>query len=190
MEFEDGEDHMDLLNNIDLGLHPTYKNFDLISHLVQESGGNEKDLDFDKISDTLFEYLRALNITQESVNAGGGSDLAGDSFDGASIPYSAGGDECDVAAAALAARRFNSNRDAMLAQQLKRRKEEKLNYLLTHRWDPKWLRSMRTNFCIPFALIALIFLLFTHLNANWIRFPSNFCLFYLNIVVKNRNRKK
>lgn len=182
LEFEDPEapDNIDLINNMDLGLHPTYKNFDAIAQLMQSGGTDPSSLDFDKISQALFEYLRALNLTQESFASPNG-DPTVDSFDCASSfagPMGPFGDDCELGSLATsAAARRCFNKEALVAQQLKRQKEEKLNYLLMHRWDPRWLRSMRTNCCIPFAILAFIFLVLTNLSSNWIRFDSN-CLFY------------
>lgn len=174
LEYDDSEitDNTDLLENIDLSMHPTYKNFDSIAQLMQLSRADPNSFDFDKISQAMYEYLRALNITQEKIS---GIGLVADSFDGAnSNPINGGGEEGldDNYLTNLGNNRNCLKKDTIHSQQLKRRKEERLNYLITHRWDPQWLRSLRTNFCIPFAILALIFLIFTHLNSNWIRFDS------------------
>lgn len=153
-------------------MHPTYKNFDSIAQLMQPSRTDPNSFDFDKISQAMYEYLRALNITQEQLS---GLGIVADSFDGGanSNAISGGGEDAldnNNYLTSLANTRLK--KETIHAQQLKRRKEEKLNYLISHRWDPQWLRSLRTNFCIPFAILALICLIFTHLNSNWIRFDS------------------
>lgn len=161
------DDDFDLINHIDLTMHPTYKNFEVIAQLQNKMDDNNK-FDLDKISQALYEYLRSLNITQESISLNQGVDnFLAESFDCGSS-----GQFFDDNESLNNMRRFN--KENLLAQQAKKRKEDKLNYLLSHRWDPKWLKSMRTTFCIPFAILALIFLIFTNVNSNWIRFDSNF----------------
>lgn len=168
----DALDNLDLLKKIDLSMHPTYKNFDIIAQLMQIKGGDTSSFDFEKISQAMYEYLRTLNITQESF-----LDPTSDSLDGASSLIGVGAtvginlfDDGDLSS--LGNVRHCLNKETLLAQQLRRRKEEKLNFLITHRWDPQWLRSLRTNFCIPFAIFSLILLIFTNLNTNWIRFDN------------------
>lgn len=141
--------------------------------------------DFDKINQAMFEYLRALNITQEDfigVAEFGPLTSTGDSFECASSGIGIGGGgsgiDLELGQGSGGSRPGFANRDVLaLQQQIKRRKEEKLNYLLTHRWDPKWLRSTRTSCCIPFAIVALILLVFTNLSSNWVRLDSNYFLY-------------
>lgn len=55
-------------------------------------------------------------------------------------------------------------------ESMKRKKEEKINYILAHRWDPSWLKLIRNRYCLPFVVISLIILIFTISSSNWIRF--------------------
>lgn len=61
-------------------------------------------------------------------------------------------------------------------QKIIRSYEEKVHY----RWDPRWLRIFRKRFCIPVAIVTLIFVLFTSVSPNWISVNGNcLSLFYL-----------
>lgn len=69
---------------------------------------------------------------------------------------------------------FGARNNYMLKQEsIKKKREEKLSYILAHRWDPRWLKSIRNTYCIPFAIVTLIFLIFTNVSSNWIRFDGN-----------------
>lgn len=164
-------------------MHPTYKNFDAIAQLIQSNNSDTNSFEFEKISQAMYEYLRTLNITQESFSGLGLClDPTSESFDGASsvMGYGVAGGPVGVSVLfddgeipCLNQVRHCLNKEAYFIQKQKQRKEEKLNYLINHRWDPQWLRSMRSRCCIPFTIIALIFLIFTNFNSNWIRFDSN-----------------
>lgn len=54
-------------------------------------------------------------------------------------------------------------------QKIIRSYEEKVHY----RWDPRWLRIFRKRFCIPVAIVTLIFVLFTSVSPNWISVNGN-----------------
>lgn len=59
-------------------------------------------------------------------------------------------------------------------ESMKRKREERINYVMTHRWDPNWLKIIRNRYCLPFVLISLIILIFTITSSNWIRLGSHY----------------
>lgn len=68
-------------------------------------------------------------------------------------------------------------------ESMKLKKEERINYILTHRWDPGWLKLIRNRYCFPFVVISFIILIFTMTSSNWIRF--GIVLFNFNFLLFN-----
>ncbi|CAF0717294.1 unnamed protein product [Brachionus calyciflorus] len=57
-------------------------------------------------------------------------------------------------------------------ESMKRKREEKINFVLNHKWDPKWLKMIRSRCCLPFTILALIMLIYTNLSSSWIKFDG------------------
>ena len=152
--------------------NPTYSNFaNLLSNL---QAGSDPDsnrttgIELGEISDVLLEYLQVQQ--QHTKHAGATISLDNmESF--GEFMHAHMNAAHDKARPSYATTKFQSV-GKHLMDESNRKQEENLNYALSHRWDPKWLKTMRKTLCIPFAFITLIFLLFSNISSNWIKFEG------------------
>jgi hypothetical protein len=152
--YQNKETEIDFLNNIDLSNSPTYKNFQLLMNSNELDSNGKQIIDINQISEALLEYLEMDSMMISLNNI--------ENFNNATLKTEKGN----------IMRCNDTNQHKNDIQKINKKKEEKLNFLFTHRWDPDWLRSSRNGLCIPFALVSLICLIFTTFSTNWICFQG------------------
>ena len=154
--------------------NPTYSNFaNLLGKLQAKDPEIKQGLDLGEISDVLLEFLQ-LNQAQ---NNGALNDEYMESFG----EYMCQNLEMkrvknSKSTASFAVSKFQSV-GKHLMDETNRKQEADLNYALHHRWDPKWLKTIRKTLCIPFTFTTLIFLLLSNISSNWIKLEG------INIII-------
>ncbi len=68
----------------------------------------------------------------------------------------------------------NASKNALLTNNSVRRREHLRREYSRHRWDPKWLKSVRLYVCLPLSMLTFVFLLFTTISSSWIHFGSKY----------------
>lgn len=137
--------------------NPTYNNFNFLNSLQTDSEGKPL-FDINEISQALLEYMQTQNLGLAN------PEVVLD------VPNNVSN---HVAKTSSETYNKFSNASHLQRKNTTVKKEENLNYLLTHRWDPKWLKTLRRTCCIPFAILTLVFLIFTNISSNWIKFEDN-----------------
>ncbi len=174
--------HKPVLNEFELKNTQIYKNFQM-----QTAQLGPPHIDINELSGILYEYFQTSNTTDQQQQQQQSTENENKKSSDKSSSVSSLNEIVASAATTITAALNNNNnnngavesnkeklnRQRLIIQESNKKKEEKLRYLLAHRWDPKWLKMSRSFFCIPFAFITLVLLLFTCLNSNWVHFYGN-----------------
>ena len=161
----DGVSALDELKAVD-STNPTYSNFANLLSSLQASHEAKSGFDLAEVSDALLEYLQL----QQSRNNDGQIDYENiESFEEFMTQrLETKRLKRSKSSSSVAVSKFQSV-GKHLMDETNRKQEASLNYALSHRWDPKWLKTMRKKMCIPFTFTTLIFLLLSNVSSNWIK---------------------
>ena len=146
--------------------NPTYSNFaNLLGKLQAKDPEIKHGLDLAEISEVLLEYLQVNQAQNNGVlnidNMESFGEFMSQNLEMKRVKNSR-------STASFAVSKFQSV-GKHLMNETNRKQEADLHHALHHRWDPKWLKTMRKTLCIPFTFTTLIFLLLSNISSNWIK---------------------
>lgn len=142
--------------------HPSYKNFQLLSTLKDMNPEEYKNCDMNQIRAALMQYVQVNSPQMDGTDTSQLLSVTNSMILGAGATSQPSTTNANSSISQL-------KRQNMLMQQSNRKKEERLNYLFTHRWDPDWLRKARNTLSIPVTILTFACLIFAIVNANWVR---------------------
>jgi len=162
--------------------NPTYSNFaNLLDKLQAKDPEIKYGLDLAEISEVLLEYLQVNQAQNDGIlnmdNMESFGEFMSQSLEMKRVKNS-------KSTTSLAVSKFQSV-GKHLMNETNRKQEADLNYALHHRWDPKWLKTIRKTLCIPFTFTTLVFLLLSNISSNWIKLDGKLKMLKLEYFILN-----